>query len=240
VVRTQTSLQNALLGLMNTPSKDEYETRLWSTCPGMLSIDGVKGKNEDKLESYIIDDSNCPLSLTGTLECVQNSVKQLLKVSVSGQTEVNDCFGDLYAHLLIEAHTHTTHYVNISKEFPIDKDIDTQLSALSPRCKISVSKTEIIVLVEFESTEETQRSLIETNTTEDSEQSTTKESKIVTRPMEILNKLLERLLIDGIHKVVVLTNRDITMAFPRVFEEVMLRVEEVSIYLCRKKQSIIY
>jgi hypothetical protein len=235
MVRKQTSLQHALLGLMNTASTDEYVTRLWSTCPGMLSIDGVKGINEDKHKTYIIDDPNSALSLTGALDCVQKSDKQLLKVSVSGQTEGNDCFGDLYAHLLIEAHTHTTHYVNISKEFPKDKDIDTQLSALSPRCKISVSETEIIVLVEFDSTEQTQRSLNETNTTEGSEQSTSKESKIVTRPMEILNKLLERLLIDGIHKVVVLTNRDGTMAFSRVFEEVMLRVKEVSIYLYRKK-----
>jgi hypothetical protein len=116
-----TSFQHTLNGLMSTESTDEYVTRIWSTCPSMLTIHGTKGKDEDNL-TYIIDDSNSPLPVTSVLECVQNSSKQMLEVSIAERKGVNASFGDLYAHFLIEGHTHTTHYVSMSKEFPGDKD----------------------------------------------------------------------------------------------------------------------
>jgi hypothetical protein len=241
MVRTQTlSLQNTLNGLMNTASKDTLVTRLWSTCPSMLTIHGIKGKNEDKL-AYIIDDSTLPLPLSSVLKRVLESSLQMLKVTVAEQKRVNASFGDLYAHFLIEGHTHTTHYVNLSKEFPINTDVDAKLTALSSKCMNSVYNTKIIVMVECDSTEKTDGDLNPTVTSEDSEQSTSKEFEIASRTnkeltcKEILKKLLERLLIDGIDKVLVLTNPDGTMAFPSLFEEVIQKVKEVSINTDLKK-----
>jgi hypothetical protein len=222
MVTTKTSLQDALNGLMNNGSTDEYVTRIWSTCPRVLMIVGCKGKADDNL-TYIIDDSTSHLPMTSVLECVQDSSKQVLKVSIAEQKggEVSISFGDLYAHFLIEGHTHTTHYVNMSDEFPIDGDIDTKLTAMSLRCMNSVKETKIIVLVEVDSTERKEGSSNQNDTFATSEHSTCVE-------ISLMNKLEERLLKDGIDTVVVLLNPYMTLP-SNLLKEVIPTATKVSI-----------
>jgi hypothetical protein len=201
MISKKTSLQNTLNGLMKTGSADEYFTRMWSTCSSMLKINGVNDKDEDEL-MYTIDDSTTPLPLPSVLQCIQQSSNQLLKVTIADQKGVKASFEDLYAHFLIELHTHTTHYVRISQEFPLDKDFNTQLNCVSSKCKSAV-KTKTIVMVELDSTEKKDEG------------------------QENFKKLLERLLKDGVNTVVVLTQPDDTRALLNLFIEVKQKVKEV-------------
>jgi hypothetical protein len=218
-----TSLQEALNRLMNTGKKDTYVTRIWSTCSRMLTMKGFKGKVQDKL-TYIIDDSTSPLPSLSVLECVQKSSKRILKVTVSERKGVEANFGDLYAQFLIEGHTHTTHYVSMSREFPVDKDINTKVTDVSLRCKVPVSETKIIVLVALDFKEKKSEGENASLT------SVVSDSEVTRRPTkEILKTLLERLLVDEIDCVVVLANSDETIAQPSLFEEVIQNVKEVCI-----------
>jgi hypothetical protein len=218
MARTNTSLQNTLNELMSTESTDAYVTRIWSTCSRMLSINGIKGKDEDDL-TYVSNDTTCSLLLPCVLERVQQSRNKMLKVTVSNQQELKVSFGDLYAHFLIEGHTHTTHYVSMSREFPDDYDVDTRLIDVSSRCKNSVRHTKTIVLVAFDFAKKKEKGSSQTGTSDGLKQS------------NILKKLLERLLIDGINTVVVLTTHDETTTFPSVLEEVNLGVKEVTLFI---------
>jgi hypothetical protein len=233
MVTTKTSLQEALNRLMKTESTDEYVTRIWSTCPKMLTIVGCKGKADDKL-TYMIDDSTSHLPMTSVLQRIQDSSKQVLKVSIAEQKEgeASFSFEDLYAHFLIEGHKHTTHYVNMSDEFPIDRDIqdiDTKLTAVSLRCKKSVSETKIMVLVDLDSTEK-KRGISNQNVTlaTSSEQSTSCTEKRKHSRDILIKKLLERLLKDGIDIVVFLTNPYMTFA-SNLFKDVIASDTKVSI-----------
>jgi hypothetical protein len=230
MVTSGISLQDALNGLMNNESTDEYVTRIWSTCPRMLTIIGSKGIDEDNL-SYIIDDSTTHLPMTSVLERVQDSSKQVLKVSIPEQKGggASFYFGDLYTHFLIEGHAHTTHYVNMSEEFTVYKDFNTELAAVSSRCKNSVNETKIIVLVELDSTEK-KKGISNQNVTlaiSSSEQSTSVTEKRKYSRDILIKKLLERLLKDGIDIVVFLTNPYMTFA-SNLFKEVIPSDKKVS------------
>jgi hypothetical protein len=203
MVREKTCLQQTLNELMETGSKDTYATRIWSTCPRMLKIDGFKGKDEDKL-TYIVNNSSKPLPLRNLLNSIQKSSKNTLKITVAEQNGVKDLFGDLYAYFLIEGHMHTTHYVSMSIEFPDDDDINANIADVSLRCKKSIGTTKTIVMVAVDSQ----------NMTEEGQNT--------------LKKLLEQLLLDGIEKVVIIINPDEPLALlSHLFEEVV--DEEVSL-----------
>jgi hypothetical protein len=188
---------------MNTGSTDACVTRIWSTCSSMLTMRGNGKKDEDEL-TYFINDSTKPLPLRSVLKCAQESTEEMLKVTVKEQKEVKaSLFGDLYAHFLIDGHTHTTHYVSMSQEFPDYEDFNTNLTVVSSRCKTFVNKTKAIVLLAVDSTEKKGEG------------------------RNILKKLLERLMIDG-NKVILLTDPNDTIAFPTLFKDVKQMVKEVS------------
>jgi hypothetical protein len=202
MVTKKTALQNSLNRLMSTGSNDGYVTRMWSTCSSMLTIDGFKEKDEDRVK-YIIKDSTEPLPKRSVFKCIQKSTEKELRVIVQDYKGVNkdSPFGDLYAHFLIEGHTHTTHYVSMSQKFPDLKVDNTNITGVSSKCKKSVSNTDTMVLLAVDSTENTQEG------------------------RELLQKVVKRLLIDGIDKVVLLANPDAATTLP--IEEVEQRVEEV-------------
>jgi hypothetical protein len=200
MVTKKTALQNSLNRLMSTGSNDDYVTRMWSTCSSMLTIDGFKEIDEDRVK-YIIKDSTKPLPKRSVFKCIQESTEKELRVTVQEHTGVNkdSPFGDLYAHFLIEEHTHTTHFVSMSQKFPNLKIDNTNITGVSSKCKKSVSNTDTMVLVAVDSTEKTQEG------------------------RELLQKVVKQLLIDGIDKVVLLTSPDEAMTNP--FEEVKQNVE---------------
>jgi hypothetical protein len=215
-------LQNAVNGLMSTGSTDANVSRIWSTCPSMLTIHGIKGKAQDNLK-YIIDDSNNPLPLSSVLERVQKSSKKqkMMLVTVREQKEVRAYSEDLYAHFLIEGNTHTTHYVSMSKEFPLDQDLDIVHTDVSLRCKKTVSDTKSTVLIGFDYTDKKEEGLNQADTTSvSSEQSTAKFSEISRRTKEMLKTVIKQLLQDGIDTVIVLTNPCEQMDVTSLLEEV--------------------
>jgi hypothetical protein len=215
---------------MKTASGDEYVTRIWSTCPSMLKIHGIKGKGKD--HSFIVED--CSLNMSSLLEHIQYSSKQLLQVSVAEKKDKKNYFGELYAHFLIECKTHTTHYVNIDAE--IENDTNTSIARVALRCSKSVNKTKIIVLVEIASTlrkKETDPRPNEKPSTSTGQIKSGSKAAIqkCLNPADILRKLLEKLLIDGVDTVVVLTAPDQTMAFSTLFEKVSQRIKKVSTFV---------
>jgi hypothetical protein len=139
---------------MKTGSTDKYITKLWSTCPTMLKIKSMKGKVEDNLTYYVDDDDASPLPLPSVVECILGSSKRMLKVTVDKKRETREefsYFGELYARLLIEHPLHIPHYVSMSKEFPKDKNVATNIETVARRCNKSIGNTEIIVLIELDS-----------------------------------------------------------------------------------------
>jgi hypothetical protein len=146
MINKASSLQNTLNGRMKTGSTDAFVTRIWSTCARMLEINGLKENYNDT--SFIVN--NFTLPLPSVLECVQNSDQKMMTVSVTEKKYGH--FGELYAYFLIHGHSQTTHYVSWSKEFPMDRDINTATVSVSLRCKKSVNKTKIIVLIDIAST----------------------------------------------------------------------------------------
>jgi hypothetical protein len=232
------SLQSTVNGLMKTGSTDAYLTRIWSTCSKMLTINSIKEKVKDLF--FVVNDSTLPLP--NVLEYVQFSSEQMLVVSVVENKDEIDSLGELYAHFLIEGHSHTTHYVNMAEEFPIDKDVDTRVAAVLSRCSRSVEDTNIIVLVDISLKKK------DTATPPPNQQSSTSSdlqrhlqaktlpdgsavSELVLSPARILKKLLEKLLVDGGKTVVILADSAETMVFTSLFEEVSLSVKQVCIYL---------
>jgi hypothetical protein len=156
VASSETSIQHSVNELMETGSIEEYITRMWSTCPTMLKIKSMQGKVEDDLK-YYVDDSTSSLPLPSVVNCVQESSKRMLKVTVDQKRQKREefsCFGELYAQLLIEDHSHTPHYVSMFKEFPKHKNSDTNIKTVVVRCKKSIGNTEIIVLIELDSFKE--------------------------------------------------------------------------------------
>jgi hypothetical protein len=218
MARTNKSLQHKLNELMTIRSTDAYVTRIWSTCSSMLTIDGIKGKDEDE-PIYTIDDSTKHLPPPSVLQCIQQSSNRMLKVTTAGQRGVKASFEDLYAHFLIEGHTHTTHYVSMSQEFPDHEDDSTNIAGVASRCKKSVAKTKTIVLVALDSAEKKLEVSNQTITPVASEGFSAK---------KIVSELLERLLIDGINTVVVLTNPAENTDLSNLFDEVNQRIKEVS------------
>jgi hypothetical protein len=223
-----TSLQHTLIRLMKTGSTDGYMTRLWSTCPSLIKINGLKRNDVDK-RTYIFDDTTSPVDVTSILECVQKSSKQMLIVTEEKGEEAS-C-GDIYAHFLIEGHTLSTHYVSMNQEFPDDEDIDPNITEVSSRCRISDSNNKTIVLVALDFVENKVEGLNQTGLLDVLKQSTSVVSNIL-RPTiwEVLEKLLERLLKDGVGAVVVLTITDKKAAITNMFAQVTKKVNEVSIH----------
>jgi len=150
------------------------------------------------------------MSLPSLLEHVQQSSKQMLRVTVEEQKEVKEYAGHLYAYFLIKGHTHTTHYVSLSREFPLnikEEDFDTKIDDLSERCKECVPNTKAIVLVAVDFPVK-----MEAGSRLDSEQ--------LPRTDNILKKLVEKLLQDGINKLVILTNPGDTINLPSLSKKV--------------------
>jgi hypothetical protein len=224
-----TSLQHNLNRWMRTGSTDKYVTRIWSTCPSLIKIDGLKRNDE---RTYIFDNTTSPVDVTRILKCVQKSNKQMLIVAEEKGGEAS-C-GDIYTHFLIEGHTHTTHYVSINQEFPDDEDIDSNITDVSSRCRISDSNNKTIVLVALDFVENKVEGLNQPGSLDVSKQSTSVVSSNKLRPTtwEVLEKLLERLLKDGVGAVVVLTNTDKKAATTNLFAQVDKKVNEVSIAPC--------
>jgi len=138
--------------------------------------------------------------------------------------------GDIYAHFLIEGHTHTTHFVSMNQEFPDDEDIDSYITNVSSRCRITDSNNKTIVLVALDFVEKKVECLNQTGALDVSEESTSIVPKI-SRPTawEVLEKLLERLMKDGIGAVVVLTSTDKKAAVTIFFAQLDKKFKEVSI-----------
>jgi hypothetical protein len=170
----------------------------------MLKLIGWKGKNEDNL-TYIVDDPISHMSLPSLLKHVQQSSKQMLRVTVEEQKEVKEYAGHLYAYFLIQGYTHTTHFVSLSREFPTffnNRDINKKINDLSKRCKKFVPNTKaiiVLVAVDFPVNIEAGSRLV-------SEQSP--------RTANILEKLIEKLLKGGINTVVILINPGDTINLP--------------------------
>jgi hypothetical protein len=201
MIKNKTSLQNTLNELMKTGSTDAYLTRFWSTCSKMLELKGWKGKNEDNL-SYIVDDPIPDMCLPSLLKHVQQSSKRMLRVTVEEQKEVKEYAGHLYAYFLIEGHTHTTHYVSLSREFPRyikDKDFNQKIEDLSVRCKNNVYNTKAIIVMVAVDFHVKKEALV---------------SEQLPLTEKILQKLIQILLQDGINTVVILTNPGDTINLP--------------------------
>jgi hypothetical protein len=242
---TKISLQNALNELMKTGSRDAYVTRLWSTCSSVLTI--KKPKEQDKEHFFIVDDSHLfivddsHLPLPDVLKCVQLSSQQMMTVSVAVEAEKNHCFGELYAYFLIMGHTHTTHYVNMSEEFPINTHVKTRIAELSSRCNKSVDNTKILVLVEVASiNKEKEAAHCPREQPSTSTRALQAETQIdtpeVSQPEishpDILKALLVKLLTDGNKIVVLLTYADEKMVFSPLFKEVQSQIDkQVSIFI---------
>jgi hypothetical protein len=235
---TKISLQNALNELMKTGSiREAYVTRIWSTCSSVLTI--KKPKEQDKEHFFIVDDSHLPLP--DVLKCVQLSSKQMMTVSVAVEAEKNHCFGELYAYFLIMGHLHTTHYVNMSEEFPMHTHVNTRIAELSSRCNESVNNTKILVLVEVDSINKEKeathcpREQQSTSTRALQAVETQIDASEVSQPEislpDILKTLLVKLLTDGNKIVVLLTNVDERMAFSPLFKAVQSQIDkQVSIF----------
>jgi hypothetical protein len=230
MISKKTSLQNSLNEIARTGGRESYVTRIWSTCSRMLTIKGFKDQDEDK-HTYVIDD--CILPLPRVFECVQHSGKKLLRVSVAEKKEKKDYFGELYAHFLIEGHTHTTHYVNMAEEFSILKDISSSIDDVSSRCNKSDNNTKIIVLIDLSSMTKKKNAdpeqYVQSRTStgsvlSGSQEDATPEVLKLSSAADILKRLLEKLLVDGVDTVVVFTDADEKIALPTLFEEVDQRV----------------